>query len=67
MRWLLALGGALVAGLAGIVLLHERSSSPTAVAPSGGKVATISSGEAVDLESHLRPGTWTVVEFTADW
>ena len=30
-------------------------------------VATISHGEAVDIEKHLRFDVWTVVEFTADW
>ncbi len=30
-------------------------------------VATISHGETVNLEDHLVPGTWTVLEFGADW
>lgn len=30
-------------------------------------VATISHGETVDLEDHLVPGTWTLLEFGADW
>ena len=67
MKWLLALGGILLVGLAGIVVFHERGESPSSESPSSGKIATISSGEEVDLESHLRPGVWTVVEFTADW
>lgn len=30
-------------------------------------VATISTGEAVNLDAHLAPGKWTLVEFYADW
>ncbi len=30
-------------------------------------VDTISHGESVDLQDHLVPGTWTLLEFTADW
>jgi len=30
-------------------------------------VATISHGETVDLEDHLVPGTWTLLEFGAGW
>ena len=67
MKWLLALGAVLVLGLAGVVVSHERGRSPSTGAGSGNKIVTISSGEEVDLNSHLRPGTWTVVEFTADW
>ena len=30
-------------------------------------VDTISHGESVDLQDHLVPGTWTLLEFTAKW
>lgn len=30
-------------------------------------VATISHGDTVDLDEHLEPGTWTLLEFGADW
>lgn len=30
-------------------------------------VAAISRGDAIDLDEHLAPGTWTVLEFGADW
>lgn len=33
----------------------------------GSRVETISTGEEVDIESHLSPEGRTVVEFTADW
>jgi len=67
MKWLIVLGTALVLGLGGVVVLHESGRSPVQFASSDEKIATISTGDEVDLEAHLRPGTWTVVEFTADW
>ena len=35
--------------------------------PATERVRTISHGERVDLSLHLEEGTWTVVEFYADW
>lgn len=67
MKWLLALGAALVLGMGALILTHERGRSASTAAGSHGEGATISHGEAVDLAPHLREGTWTVVEFTADW
>lgn len=40
---------------------------PTAKLDPATLVATISHGETVDLEEHLAPGTWTLLEFGADW
>lgn len=67
MKWLIAVAAALVLGMVGIVVKHERGGSTSSAAGSHEKVATISTGAAVDLPSHLREGTWAVVEFTADW
>ena len=64
MKWLIGLAIVAVLGVAGVVVTHETSNSSST---SGSKIATISTGERVDLASHMRAGTWTVVEFTADW
>ena len=66
MKWLIAFAAVVVLGLAGVVVTHEMRSSSSA-SGSNQKIATISTGERVDLAPHLRPGTWTVVEFTAEW
>ena len=34
---------------------------------SGEPVAFISKGEAVNIDDHLEDGTWTLIEYTADW
>jgi hypothetical protein len=66
MKWLIAIPVVIILGLGGIMLTHERGGGPSSPG-SQGKIVTISTGEAVDLAPHLRDGTWTVVEFTADW
>ena len=40
---------------------------PTVKLDAATLVDTISHGESVDLGDHLQPGTWTLLEFTADW
>ncbi len=66
MKWLIAFAAVVVLGLAGVVVTHEMRSSSSA-SGSNQKIATISTGERVELAPHLRAGTWTVVEFTAEW
>ncbi len=63
MKVLIGIAVAVILGLAGIMFTHERGGP----AGSHAKIQTISTGRAVDLASHLRAGTWTVVEFTAEW
>ena len=63
MKWLIALCLVLVAGLVGVVVTHDRAGGGT----DGAKIATISTGQKVDIDAQLRDGIWTVVEFTADW
>ena len=67
MKVLIALTVAVVLGLAGIIVTHERGGSSASTTGSQAKIATISTGQTVDLAPHLRDGTWTVVEFTAGW
>ena len=40
---------------------------PTTKLDPSSLVATISQGDAIDLEEHLAPDTWTVLEFGAEW
>jgi len=62
-------------GVLGIVLYRNSGSGvdltdarPPAVQLDDAElVATISHGEEVDLDGHLRDETWTLVEFTAPW
>ena len=57
-----------LAFLAWVVLSHpaeERSSRRPSTAASD--FPTISTGEVVQLSEHVRPGVWTVFEYTADW
>jgi hypothetical protein len=44
-----------------------RREVPTTKLMESELVATISEGEEVDIDSHLKPGLWTIVEFYADW
>ena len=68
MKLFIALFAAAVLGLGGVIYMHESGRSSSAAASgSGAKVATISNGETVDLDAHVRGSAWTVVEFTADW
>ncbi|MHC4897022.1 MAG: hypothetical protein ACYTGW_07940 [Planctomycetota bacterium] len=45
----------------------SKTKLPTTQLDPATLVATISHGETVDLEDHLVPGIWTLLEFTADW
>ena len=65
MKWLIAFAAAILLGLVAIIARHETSS--TGSASSGENTATISTGQTVELNDHLAAGTWTIVEFTADW
>ena len=57
-----------VAAIVGVVAFVRRTPSlPTTSVDAKTAVATISRGETVNIEDHLEPGVWTVVEFTADW
>ena len=67
MKWLIAFAAVVVLGLGGVMFTHKRGSSSSSAPGVNQKIATISTGETVDLAPHLRAGTWTVVEFTADW
>lgn len=42
---------------------HVRLSTPQMLQ----QVATISTGEEVEINAHLDASKWTVVEFKADW
>ncbi len=65
MKVLIGIVVAVILGLGGIVFTHERG-GPSA-SGSHAKIQTISTGQTVDLAPHLRAGTWTMVEFTAEW
>ena len=67
MKLLIALTVAAVLALAGVMFTHERGGPSTSAAGSHQRIQTISTGRTVDLAPHLRDGTWTVVEFTAEW
>ena len=67
MKWLIAIPVVLMLALGGFMVMHNSGGGPSSGTGSHQNVATISTGEAVDLAPHLRAGTWTVVEFTADW
>ena len=61
---MIAIPVVMMLGLGGIMIMHDGGASSSG---SQRKIETISTGEAVDLASHLSAGSWTVVEFTADW
>ena len=63
MKVLIGIAVTVILGLGGIMVTHE-SGGP---AGSHAKIQTISTGRTVDLAAHLRAGTWTMVEFTAEW
>ncbi len=58
MKVLIGIAVAVILGLGGIMVTHESGDA---------KIQTISTGGSVDLAAHLRAGTWTMVEFTAEW
>lgn len=65
MKVLIGIAVAVILGLGGIMFTHERGGP--ASSGSHAKIQTISTGGSVDLAAHLRAGTWTMVEFTAEW
>lgn len=70
MRVLLVLAVLLVLGMAGVVVVHERGKTRNARGPAidpDAVVATISTGERVDIEAHVARRGLTIVEFTADF
>ena len=71
MRILLALIACAILGLVGFVVVKEqqRSSLPVSVGgvASDEAVATISTGEAVDVASRIAPDGLTIVCFSADF
>ncbi|MFT5476907.1 MAG: hypothetical protein ACI8Y8_002248 [Planctomycetota bacterium] len=64
MKKLLLLAPLLVAGWC---FLGPEPGMPTEKLATSELVATISHGEAVDLDEHLAPGKWTLVEYGAKW
>ena len=50
-----------------LALVPSSCSNTTTKLDPATLVATISHGDTVDLNDHLVPGTWTLLEFTADW
>ncbi len=65
MKVLIGIAVAVILGLGGIMVTHDRGGP--ASSGSHAKIQTISTGGSVDLAAHLRAGTWTMVEFTAEW
>ena len=65
MKVLIGIAVAVILGVGGIMFTHERGGP--ASSGSHAKIQTISTGGSVDLAPHLRAGTWTMVEFTAEW
>ena len=57
---------ALIACSIAFVVKSSGSDGPSGPI-SGAPVATISTGEVVQIEEHLEDGTWTLIEYTADW
>lgn len=70
MRALIAIAVLVVLGTVGAVVMHERGKNRGPVGPridEGAVVATISTGERVDIEAHVPRQGLTIVEFTADF
>ena len=69
MKLLIAAAVLLVLGTVGVVVLHERGKAhghgPASDASAA--VATISTGDRVDIEAHVPRRGLTIVEFTADF
>ena len=60
--------GLLLLGVAGIVKLNRDAAPPSnEELVTSGRIATISSGERVDVADHLDADGWTVIEFGAVW
>ncbi|MGE3172109.1 MAG: hypothetical protein AB7O97_05735 [Planctomycetota bacterium] len=68
MKALIAAVVALVLGMAAFVVIHERGKDRgAATRGADARVLTISTGEQVDVEAHVRPDGATLVEFTAEF
>ncbi|MCA8975648.1 MAG: hypothetical protein KDC98_13080 [Planctomycetes bacterium] len=71
MKWLIAVAAVLILGIAGIILTHvpAKRSSTSAAGRAGSNevIATISTGEEVDIDSNVPSRGTTIVEFTADF
>lgn len=66
MKFLAILAAVAIIGMIGLVAFHEQGRIGMG-SGSSDKIETISHGESVTVEDHLRGGVWTIVEFTADW
>lgn len=70
MRVLIAAAVLFVLGTVGFVVLRERGKTRVATgaaSDSSADVATISTGDRVDIEAHVPRQGLTIVEFTADF
>lgn len=72
LKSLIAVGALVVAGMVGVVVHHEvgkrgAPAAPRAVVDEAAEVATISSGQEVDVAAHVPTKDFTLVEFTADF
>jgi hypothetical protein len=69
-RFLIAAAILLAVGIVGFVVMNERGRANrlrTARIDEGVQVATISTGERVDIDAHVPRQGLTIVEFTADF
>ena len=70
MRIIIAAAILLVVGMVGFVVMSERGRANRLRTPridEGAEVATISTGERVDIDAHVPRQGLTIVEFTADF
>lgn len=72
LKSLIAVGVLVVAGMFGVVVHHEVGKRnapppPRVVVDEGAEVATISTGQEVDVAAHVPTTDFTLVEFTADF
>jgi hypothetical protein len=70
MKILIAIVAAVVLGMVGLVVHHEsgkRGRTAGTSVDEGAEVATISTGEPVDIEAHVPRQGLTIVEFTAEF
>jgi hypothetical protein len=70
MKALIAVVVAVVLGMAGLVVHHEMGKRGRAVGPAideGAEVATISTGDPVDVAAHVPRQGLTIIEFTAEF
>jgi hypothetical protein len=72
LKSLIAVGVLVVAGMVGVVVHHELGKRgapavPRVVVDEGAEVATISTGQEVDIAVHVPTKDFTLVEFTADF